>query len=163
MTVAVPATASSADGERTFDGPLHFCGHNFSLEAASDEKIGYERGPDFDVYSLQSSRGGFGIYEGFAPETFRNSRRTIRVQGFRKVERLKDEEGSYSYLISLPKRPGDGPPSFVHVWGEVWKGDDSDLLLLRRLKVGDSQLTGCNRPTVNELAKQTGSAGKPAQ
>lgn len=146
VTLAVPAFASIPDEERIFKGPMHFCGHFFALDLAADEVAAYSEGPDFDLYRLQSPRGGFGVYEGFAPDTFENERETIKVRGFRKVERLRDPDGSFSYLIHLPKRRLQ---YFLHLYGQTWKGNDSDLPLISRLKAKPAK-TGCKEPTARQ-------------
>ena len=141
--LASSASASVPDEERVFQGPLHFCGHFFALDLAGDEKASWQQGPDFNVYALMSQRGGFGIYEGFAPSTPDKGGTTINVPGFRKVERFREDDGGYSYLIQLPS---DGPRFYLHLFGQVWKGDATDLPLIRRVKVKPANID-CDRPT----------------
>jgi hypothetical protein len=142
---ALSGAAIAADDETLTKGPVHYCGWNFSADLAADEQMAWQQGPDFLVYRLQSPRGGFGIYEGFYPDIFENSRETIAIPGYRKVERLRAKDGSYSYLIEAP---AGSPQAYVHLWGQVWKGSAADLPLLRRIKVGGQQDLHCSRPTV---------------
>jgi hypothetical protein len=141
--LASSASASLPTEEKVANGPLHFCGHYFALELAADEKASWRMGPDFDVYALMSQRGGFGIYEGFAPSTPNEGGVTIEVPGFRKVERFKDVDGGISYLIHLPS---GRMKYYLHLFGQVWKGDESDLPLISRVKTKPAKI-GCDRPT----------------
>ena len=122
-------------------GPLRFCAAPVAIEVAADERIGWQEGPDFDLYFLESSRGGFGMYQGNHPQRGGTSQPTT-ISGF-PAERL-NEAGTISYLIRL----NDGPfPSFVHLYGAAWKGDERDHALLARVRVGRPADLGCNAPT----------------
>lgn len=144
--MAAPSGAAiAADDAKLTNGPVHYCGWNFSADLAADEQMAWQQGPDFVTYRFQSPHGGFGIYEGFYPDTFENSREAIAIQGYRKVERLRAKDGSYSYLIEAP---AGSPQAYVHLWGQVWKGSSADLPLLSRVSVGATQDLHCSRPTV---------------
>jgi hypothetical protein len=143
--IALPGAAIAADGETLTKGPVHYCGWNFSADLAADEQMAWQQGPDFLVYRFQSPHGGFGIYEGFYPNTFENTRESLKIEAYRKVERLRAKDGSYSYLIEAP---AGSPQAYVHLWGQVWKGSAADLPLLSRIKVGAPQDLRCSRPTV---------------
>jgi hypothetical protein len=147
LALAAPAAAQDAatEQEKLLSGPMHFCGNLFAVDLAADEKASWQRGPDFTLYSLQSRRGGFGIYEGFAPDTFENSHQSVTIPGFRKVERLRAKNGSYSYLITLPKSEIQ---MYLHLYGQVWKGNDTDFALVSRVRLGDAKTIGCTHPTV---------------
>ena len=132
--------------ERT--GPLHFCAGYVAIDIAADERVGWQEGPDFNLYFLRSSRGGFGLYQGMHPDTYENTREPVRI-GSLAAERLRDREGHYSYLIPVP-RSGEGPeiPQMViHLYGQVWKGDARDDALLARVRIGEPAALGCERPT----------------
>jgi hypothetical protein len=139
--IASAAPAGAQDKEDVVAGPGRFCGHFFALDLAADEKASRSYPADFSLYSLQSPRGSFGIYEGFAPQMFENEHVPVSVAGFDKVERLRDSEGSYSYLVSLPHSAG--PQFYLHLYGAGWKGDDSDLALVARVKLGDPEAMHC--------------------
>ena len=147
LALAAPAAAqdAAAGQEKLFSGPMHFCGNLFAMDLAADEKASWEPGPDFILYRLQSRCGGFGIYEGFAPDTFENSHQSVTIRGFPKVERLRAKDGSYSYLITLPKSEIQ---MYLHLYGQVWKGNDTDFALVSRVRIGDAKAIGCTHPTV---------------
>jgi hypothetical protein len=129
-------------GVRQMHGPLHFCGRFVAIDVAADEQVGWQRGPDFDLYFLQSSRGGFGLYEGHYPQQGGVSE-PASVSGLT-AERRREEDGSYSYLVRLPDASF---PTFVHFYGAAFKGDERDLPLLARVKIGQPAAIGCERPT----------------
>ncbi|HEX8655238.1 MAG TPA: hypothetical protein VF693_08465 [Allosphingosinicella sp.] len=140
------AAAASVPAEpRSFAGPIHFCGRTFAIDAAADERVSYQAGPDFDLFSLQSPRGGFGLYEGFFPDTFENSRSTVQV-GSRTMERLRDAESGWSYLIAVP---GTDPQTYLHLYGQVWQGSDADFPLIERVRTGAGGEIGCTAPTAS--------------
>lgn len=141
------AVASVPVEERIIGGPRHFCGFNFAMDVAADERASWQEGPDFYLYSLQSARGGFGIYEGFAPDKFQNSLERMEVAG-RQIERLRAPDGSFSYLIGIPTI--ESPSSYIHLYGRVWRGDATDLPMLARIKVGGQREIGCDGPTFRE-------------
>jgi len=145
-----PAPGSAQEGDiigpypgvQEIRGPLHFCGSYLAIDVAADEQVRWQRGPDFDLYFLQSARGGFGIYEGNHPQQGGTSE-PATVAGLA-AERRGTADGGYSYLVRLPRAP---LPIFVDLFGAVWKGDDRDLPLLARVKIGDPAAIGCERPT----------------
>ena len=124
-------------------GPLRFCGGHVAIDVAGDEQIAWQEGPDFDLYFLRSSRGGFGLYQGMHPDTYQSTREQVRV-GDRSAERLRDSDGHYSYLIQI----GDASfPTYIHLYGRVWQGDARDDALLARVRIGEPAALGCERPT----------------
>jgi hypothetical protein len=123
-------------------GPLHFCAGHVAIEVAADERIGWQEGPDFDLYFLVSSRGGFGLYQGHHPQRG-TSAGPATISG-RPAERLQDADGGYSYLVQVSDSP---LPTFVHLYGAAWKGDERDATLLARLRIGAPADLGCERPT----------------
>jgi hypothetical protein len=143
-------TASAQEGDimgpypgvQNRQGPLHFCGDHVAIDVAADEQVGWQRGPDFDLYFLQSSRGGFAVYEGNHPQQGGVAEPTI-VSGV-PAERRREADGGYSYLVRLA---GTSIPTFVHLYGAAWKGDGRDLPLLARVKIGEPAAIGCERPT----------------
>lgn len=145
-----PAAAAAQEGNlmgpypgvEEIRGPLHFCGDHVAIDVAADEQIGRQRGPDFTLFFLRSARGGFGIYEGNHPEQGGTSE-PATVAGL-PAERRRMADGGYSYLVRLPDV---SLPTFVDLYGAVWKGDDRDLPLLARVKIGLPAAIGCERPT----------------
>jgi hypothetical protein len=129
-------------GEQSRPGPLHFCAGHVSIEIAADEHIGWQEGPDFDLYFLHSSRGGFGLYQGNHPQRDGTSQATT-VSG-RPAERLHAPDGSYSYLV---RATDTSFPTFIHLYGAAWKGDERDNALLSRVKIGAPADLGCERAT----------------
>jgi hypothetical protein len=124
-------------------GPLHFCGRFVAIDVAADEQIGWQRGPDFDLYFLESDHGGFGIYEGNYPDRGESpTTAPATVSGLR-AERIHNGNG-FSYLVQLPHA---SMATFVHLYGAVWTGDDHDRPLLDRVKIGRLADIGCQRPT----------------
>jgi hypothetical protein len=144
---AGPAQQSSIMGPdpglQQLHGPLHFCGRFVAIDVAADEQIGWQRGPDFDLYFLESSHGGFGLYEGNYPDRRGNPTSAPATVSGLPAERLHSEDG-FSYLVQLP---GLSTATFVHLYGAVWKGDDHDVPLLNRVKIGQPADIGCPRPT----------------
>lgn len=137
---------ASVPEERVFEGPLHFCGFYFAMDVAEGERATWQQGPDFTIYSLQSTRGGFGIYEGNHPDVFEHTRQQRVVDG-RTIQRLTAPNGDHSYLIEIPSTR---IPTFLHLYGQVWRGDDGDLRLIARVRTGRSNEIGCNGPTVRQ-------------
>jgi hypothetical protein len=129
-------------GVQQMRGPLHFCGRFVAIDVAADEQVGWQRGPDFDLYFLQSSQGGFGLYEGNHPEQGGTAEPTI-VSGL-PARRRREADGGYSYLIQIPGVPF---PTFAHLYGDAWKGDERDLPLLARVTIGQPAAIGCERPS----------------
>ena len=129
-------------------GPLHFCAGYVAIDVAADERIGWQEGPDFDLYFLRSSHGGFGLYQGMYPDTYQNTRESVRI-GDLAAERLRDSEGHYSYLIPVPRAGGstDVPQIIIHLYGHVWQGDARDDALLARVHIGQPAALGCEHPT----------------
>ena len=124
-------------------GPLHFCGGHVAIDVAADENIAWQEGPDFDLYFLRSSRGGFGLYQGNHPDRSDTTSEPATVSGL-PAQRLRESDGAYSYLVQL----GDASfPTFVHLYGRVWKGDARDDALLARVRIGQPAALGCERPT----------------
>lgn len=123
-------------------GPLHFCAGYVAIDVAAGERIGWQEGPDFDLYFLESSRGGFGLYQGNHPQRDGTSE-PATVSGFR-AERLHGADGSYAYLVRVSETP---IPTFVHLYGQAWKGDERDNALLARVRIGTPASLGCARPT----------------
>jgi hypothetical protein len=130
------------EGVQKRAGPLHFCARFVAIEVAADEKIAWQEGPDFDLYFLQSSSGGFGMYEGNHPQQGGASE-SVTVSGL-SARRQREANGGYSYLVQIPDVSF---PTFVHLYGAAWQGDDRDLPLLARVKIGQPAAIGCERPT----------------
>ena len=128
-------------GVRERTGPLHFCAGYVAIDVAADERVGWQEGPDFDLYFLRSSRGGFGLYQGMYPDTYENTREPVRVGGLA-AERLRNREGRHSYLI-----PVAGTRTIIHLYGNVWQGDARDDALLARVRIGQPTALGCEHPT----------------
>lgn len=124
-------------------GPLRFCAGFVAIDVAAGERIGWQEGPDFDLYFLQSSSGGFGLYQGNFPDRGDSTAEQTTVSGL-PAQRLHGADGSYSYLVEMN---GASFPAFVHLYGQAWKGDDRDLPLLARVKIGQPAALGCERPT----------------
>jgi hypothetical protein len=122
-------------------GPLHFCAGHVVIEIAEGERIGWQEGPDFDLYFLESSSGGFGLYQGHHPQRDGASE-PVTVSGL-PAERLREADG-YSYLVQVP---GSSFPTFVHLYGRAWKGDARDEALLARVRIGTPADLDCERPT----------------
>jgi hypothetical protein len=123
-------------------GPIHFCAGYVAIDVAADERVGWQRGPDFDLYYLQSSRGGFGLYQGNHPDRG-GTAEPATVSGL-PAERLREAERGYSYLVQVP---GPSIPTFVHLFGAAWQGDERDEALLARVRIGQPVSLGCERPT----------------
>jgi hypothetical protein len=124
-------------------GPLHFCADFVTIDVAADERIAWQEGPDFDLYFLRSSRGGFGLYQGNHPDRGDSTTEPVTVSGL-PAQRLRGTDGAYSYLVQL----GDASfPTFIHLYGQVWKGDARDNALLARVRIGQPAALGCARPT----------------
>ncbi len=123
-------------------GPLNFCATFVAIEVAADERIGWQQGPDFDLFFLESSRGGFGIYQGHHPDRG-GTAEAATVSGL-PAERLREADGSYSYLIRVPDETF---PAFVHLYGAAWKGDSRDDALLARARIGQPAAIGCEQPS----------------
>jgi hypothetical protein len=129
------------EGVQERAGPLHFCAGYVAIDVAADERIAWQEGPDFDLYFLRSSRGGFGLYQGMYPDTYQNTREPVRVGGLA-AEKLRDSEGHHSYLIPVP-----GTSTIIHLYGNVWQGDARDDALLARVHIGQPAALGCAHPT----------------
>lgn len=124
-------------------GPLHFCAGFVAIDVAAGERIGWQEGPDFNLYFLESSSGGFGLYQGNYPDRGDATPEPTTVSGL-PAQRLHGSDGAYTYLVQI----GDAAfPSFVHLYGQAWKGDDRDLPLLARVKIGEPAALGCEHPT----------------
>jgi hypothetical protein len=136
------------EGVQERQGPLHFCAGHVAIDVAADEKIGWQEGPDFDLYFLRSSRGGFGLYQGMYPDTYENTREPAQVGGL-PAERLRDSQGHHSYLIPVPRsgERTDVPQIIIHLYGDVWQGDARDDALLARVHIGQPAALGCEHPT----------------
>jgi len=108
----------------------------------ADEQIEIQSGPDFDLEGLISPRGGFGLYEGFAPQ---NGTGDVKVDAGLPLPtyRVGKAAGDFGYVIWTGTRVH---PYFIHVWGAAFKGDRRDYRLLRRLQLGASAKRGCAKP-----------------
>jgi hypothetical protein len=145
-----PASAVASvpnDDERLFSGPMHYCGTAFAIELAAEETIAW-RNPvhDFDLHRLQSSGGGFGIYEGNHPQTFENEREEVELPSVGTIERLKHPETGYSYLIATNRQW----PRYIHLYGQVWQGTEADYPLVSRLNAGSPDAIGCPVATARQ-------------
>ncbi len=125
-------------------GPLRFCAGRVAIDIEADERVGWQEGPDFDLYYVQSERGGFAIYQGQHPQ-LAEAVGSTNVSGL-PAQRLREANGDYAYLVQA----SDGPiPTYVQLYGAVWKGDERDELLLARVRIGAPRQLGCERPTFN--------------
>lgn len=150
LSLSAAASASVPAEPRSLAGPARICGTHFALEARAGESVAFQQGPDFDLYFFRSPSRGFGLYEGFAPDTFQNSRTPISHRG-RTIQRLHDPDSGWSYLIAVPDTavPETAPQMYLHLFGAAWQGNDADLPLLDRVQIGSA---GCERRTF-ELAR----------
>jgi hypothetical protein len=135
-------TVEQITADKVLDGPGRFCSEFFAVDLVRSEKMTRKWGPDFYLYFFEGSTGGFGLYEGFAPNTSDFTRSAVEVAGFPKAERLTAGNGQHGYLIPL-KRGAEGPQFFLHLYGAAWRGDDRDLALISRLKLGDPKENHC--------------------
>lgn len=148
--IAIAALSSSigvsASGERVFEGPRRYCGSRFAIDLRAGERIRLEHGPDFLLEGLESPSGGFGLYEGFAPQYGPG---TDRVDaGLEKpTYRIGSSSAGFGYVIWT----GDQTrPFYTHVWGQAFKGTAKDYSLLRRLQFGDTAKRGCGKPSFEQ-------------
>ncbi|UYY79004.1 hypothetical protein [Sphingomonas sp. R1] len=135
-----------ADGDRVFEGPQRYCGLRFAIDLQAGERIRLRYGPDYLLEGLESPSGGFGLYEGFAPQ---DGRRTDKVEAGlnRPTYRVGSQSEGYGYVVWT----GDNAREFyTHVWGQVFKGTAEDYPLLRRLQFGGAAKRGCAKPSVEQ-------------
>ena len=136
----------SISPSQTFAGPLRYCGLKFAINLEAGERIEVQRGPDFMLEGLVSPTGGFGLYEGFAPQNGTGDTNVEAGLG-RPSYRVGTKENDFGYVIWT----GDEVrPYFVHVWGMAFTGTDKDFPLLRRLQFGDKAKGGCAKPSFEQ-------------
>jgi len=145
MALAQPAAAQ--DAPQRFQGPLHYCGVEFATDLAADETTEAQHGPDFILERLIGPRGGFGIYEGSAPQYGPGEDKVEAGLGV-PTYRLKAQDGIRGYVIWTGSV---SHPFYLHVYGEAFKGTDDDFRLLKRLQFGDAR--HCARPSFDQAAK----------
>jgi len=137
------ASALAEDGERTFSGPARYCGYAFAIDLEPDEHVEVQNGPDFMLEGFVSPRGGFGLYEGFAPQDGTGDKK-IEAGLPKPTYRLKKRDDAFGYVIWTGDK---SHPFYLHVWGAAFKGNDQDFPLLRRLQLGDAGKRDCPQPT----------------
>ncbi|WP_010544671.1 hypothetical protein [Sphingomonas elodea] len=140
------STGLSGSGERVFEGPLRYCGSKFAIDLRAGERIRLNYGPDFLLEGLESPSGGFGLYEGFAPQ---DGPGTDRVDaGLAKpTYRVGSSSKGFGYVIWTGSQT---EPFYTHVWGQAFKGTTEDYSLLRRLQFGDAAKRDCAKPSFEQ-------------
>ena len=146
--IATPVFAQDAP-ERTFPGPARYCGQTFAIDLEPGDHIDVTRGPDFLLEGLVSARGGFGLYEGFAPQDGTGDKRVDAGLGA-PTYRIGERGGDVGYVVWTGTK---AQRFYVHVWGQAFKGGEEDYPLLRRLQFGAAAKRGCPKPTLEQSDK----------
>lgn len=149
MIAALLAAALSAQSphieppSHVFAGPFLLCGEYFAFRIPAGARVRWEGQVDFDTYRVEGRQGGWGFYEGFAPDSDATRRDTITLPGGRQVQRLH-RGSSFAYLIQTATAP---QPYFLHLFGDSLRGDATDLARLARFTFGSRVQTGCTEPS----------------
>ena len=146
LSVLAAPAFSQDDQPQVYRGPARFCGYKFAVDLQGDEHVEIQHGPDFTLEGLVSPRGGFGLYEGFAPQYGTGDERVEAGLG-RPTYRLAKRDNAFGYVIWTGDKPH---PFYLHVWGMAFKGKAQDFRLLQRLQVGDASKRGCPKPTFEQ-------------
>ena len=146
LAAMLVTTGAAAQGtpDRVFAGPARYCGRSFAIDLAAGDRVEVQQGPDFTLEALISPRGGFGLYEGFAPQDGTGDRQVDAGLGL-PTYRLTKRHGEIGYVIWTGSKAA---PFFVHLWGLAFKGTDRDFPLLRRLQFGADAKRGCAKPSL---------------
>jgi len=143
LSVALAAPPSHIETPiHVFAGPTRLCGQYFALRIPAGTRVRWEGSIDFDIYHVEGRDGGWGFYEGFAPDAG-GARETVSLPDGREVRRLHDGD-QFSYLIRTVTSP---QPYYLHIFGESLRGDATDLARLARFNTGTPAQTNCREPS----------------